>query len=109
MSLTISGVSSLDTSMNQLQTYAKSQSQNSSTSESSTSSDSSLNSDTVSLGQNDSSYDTYTANGTMSKAEFGASLISSTLDRMNTGNSSKSAQNDSYQFSKEVLGAYSKY
>ncbi len=43
------------------------------------------------------------------KQTFGAAVVSKTLDYMNSGSSGSSASNDmsqTYQFSKDVLGAY---
>ncbi len=57
----------------------------------------------VDIGSNSSEYKTYN-----SKAEFGAAVVSRTLDMMNSKPSSGfgNAQQASYQFNKEVLGAY---
>ena len=57
----------------------------------------------VEIGSGSTEHQTYN-----SKAEFGAAVVSRTLDMMNSNPSSGygNAQQSSYQFNKEVLGAY---
>ncbi len=57
----------------------------------------------VDIGSDSSEYKTYN-----SKAEFGAAVVSRTLDMMNNKPTSGfgNSQQASYQFNKEVLGAY---
>jgi hypothetical protein len=49
-------------------------------------------------------------NNGMSKKEFGAAVVSATLDRLNSGANLRpgtySAQSDSYHFNKDVLSSY---
>ncbi|HOD52972.1 MAG TPA: hypothetical protein PKJ08_00455 [Candidatus Cloacimonadota bacterium] len=104
MALTISGVSALDTQMSQMQSQAQMQTQSMAQS-----SNASFGSDSVSLSEGNSEYDTYTSNGNMSKAEFSARVVNSTLERLNSNPFGSSASSESYQFSKDVLSAYSKY
>ncbi len=101
MALTISGVSALNTQMTQMQSYAQMQNQNVSQS-----GDTSSGTDSVSLSDGNSNYDTYTASGNMSKEEFGARVITATMDKMNSNPFGSSAESGSYQFNKDVLGAF---
>ena len=61
------------------------------------------------FGLSDSDSDTYNAKGKLDKSTYNARVISNTFDKLNQGNSSskfKNAQAESYQFNKDVLGAY---
>ena len=57
-------------------------------------------------------FNTYNAQGQWNKSEFNNSLIANTFDRFNQPQSygfSRNAQADSYNFNKEVLGAFANY
>ena len=104
MSFNISGVSSINTQINQIQTQAQMEIQASNQQQSV-----SYQEDQVDLGTSEQSSGLYNSNGTTDQAQYDARLISNTFDRLNANPFGSSADRDSYQFSQDVLSAYSKF
>ncbi len=103
--LSFGGVSSLDTKLSRIQ--ATSQMKSTEQNQYSHSNSYAYGQDSVQSGSNQETYQTYNSNGTMDKNEYNNRLVINSLDRMNSNPFSTNAQKDSYQFNKEVLGAYS--